>query len=138
MGSKLEGIGVYVQPLESGQLINDAGVDFLGDEGEETITPDGKPGRRSSTFVAPYNYTQTWVFDARTLKVLETSARYEFQKIFDQESTALNVAKSIPVEKLAQIFTNFVERSVARGVGEALPIVEIGEIKPVAVQPVKP
>lgn len=112
--------------------------DFLGDEGEETITPDGKPGRRSSTFVAPYNYTQTWVFDAKTLKVLETSARYEFQKIFDQESTALNVANSIPVAKLAQIFTTFVEKSVARGVGEALPIVEMGEIKPVAVQPVKP
>ncbi|MBL0122530.1 MAG: hypothetical protein IPP88_07275 [Betaproteobacteria bacterium] len=138
MGSKLEGIGVYVQPLESGKLTDDAGVDFLGDEGEETITPDGKPGRRSSTFVAPYNYTQTWVFDAKTLKVLETSARYEFQKIFDQESTALNVANSIPVAKLAQIFTTFVEKSVARGVGEALPIVEMGEIKPVAVQPVKP
>jgi hypothetical protein len=138
MGSKLEGIGVYVQPLESGRMTDDSGADILGSEGEETITPEGKPGKRSSTFVAPYNYTQTWVFDARTLKVLETSARYEFQKIYDQESTALNVANSIPIDKLAQIFTTFVEKSVARGVGEALPSIEIGEIKPVAVQPVKP
>jgi hypothetical protein len=139
MGSKLEGLGVYVQPLESGKLADDAGTDILGSEGEETITPDGKQNnRRSSTFVAPYNYTQTWVFDARTLKVLETSARYEYQKIYDPESTALNVSNSIPVEKLAQIFTGFVERSVARGVGEALPSIEIGEIKPVVNQAVKP
>lgn len=138
MGSKLEGIGVYVQPLESAKLTDDAGSDILGSEGDETMTPEGKPGKRSSIFVAPYNYTQTWVFDAKTLKVLETSARYEYQKIYDQESTALNVANSIPVEKLAKIFTAFVEKSVARGVGEALPSIEIGEIKPVAVQPVKP
>ncbi|MEO8102105.1 MAG: hypothetical protein ABI790_06240 [Betaproteobacteria bacterium] len=139
MGSKLEGIGVYVQPLESGATMDDSGVDILGTEGEATVTPDGKQvNQRSKVFVAPYNYTQTWVFDAKTLKVLDTSARYEFQKIYDPESTALNVARSIPPEKLARIFTNFVERSVARGVGEALPLIEMGAIKPVASPPAKP
>ena len=138
LASKLEGLGVYVQPLESAKLSDDSSVDMPASEGEETITPDGKPGKRYSTFVAPYNYTQTWVFDAKTLKVLETSARYEYQKIYDPESTALNVSKSISIDTLAQIFTTFVERSVARGVGEALPIVEIGDIKPVATQPAKP
>ena len=138
MGTKLEGIGVYVQPLESGSLSGDDGAEILGSEGEETITPEGKPGKRSSRYVAPYNYTQTWVFDAKTLKVLESSARYEFQRIFDNESTAINVARSISVEKLGEILSNFVERSVARGVGEALPSVEIGEIKPVATGAAKP
>ena len=138
MGSKLEGIGVYVQPLESGKLTDDFGTDILGSDGEETLTPDGKPGKRSSTFVAPYNYTQTWVFDAKTLKVLETSARYEYQKIYDPESTALNVAKSISPEKMAEILGSFVERSVARGVGEALPVVEMGPLKQVEPQPTKP
>jgi len=131
MGSKLEGIGIYVQPLESSSLSND-GTEILGSEGEETITPDGAPGKRSARFVAPYNYTQTWVFDAKTLNVLETSARYEFQRVYDQNATAIDVAKSIPLEKMAEILSNFVERSVARGVGEALPSIEIGEIKPVA------
>lgn len=137
MGAKLEGLGVYVQPLESARMSDDTGQDILGGEGEDTVTPDGKPGKTSKTFVAPYNYTQTWVIDAKTLKVLETSARYEFQKIYDPESTAINVAKSITTDKLAQIFTTFVEKSVARGVGEALPIVEIGPIKPVATQAAK-
>lgn len=130
MASKLEGLGVYVQPLE-GSSVTDDGSAILGNEGEETIKPDGTPGKSSTTFVAPYNYTQTWVFDAKTLKVLETSARYEFQKVYDPMSTASNVANSIPMDKLASIFTKFVERSVARGVGEALPSIEIGEVRPV-------
>ena len=138
MGSKLEGLGIYVQPLQSSRLADDTGLDILGSDGEETITPDGKPNnKRSNTYVAPYNYTQTWVFDAKTLKVLDTSARYEYQRIYDPDSTAINVAKSISVEKLAQIFTTFVERSVARGVGEAMPLIEMGEIRPVA-HPAKP
>ena len=132
MGSKLEGIGVYVQPLEGGALRDDAGADIMGSDGEDTVSPDGKPSNRTSkTYVAPYNYTQTWVFDAKTLKVLDQSARYDFIRIFDQESTAINVANSIPPEKLATIFINFVEKSVARGVGEALPLIEIGDVKPV-------
>lgn len=140
MGSKLEGIGIYVQPLYSGSLSDssDPGVEILGSEGEDTITPDGKPGKRSSRYVAPYNYTQTWVFDAKTLKVLETSARYEFQRVYDDTSTAIDVAKSIPIEKLGEVLSNFVERSVARGVGEALPSIEIGDIKPVATGGAKP
>ena len=139
MGSKLEGIGIYILPLESGRLNDDSGAELLGiSDGEETITPEGKPGKRSPVYVAPYNYTQTWVFDAKSLKVVETSARYEFQRVYDQNSTAINVAKSIPLDKLGEIISNFVERSVARGVGEALPSIEIGEIKPVATGAAKP
>lgn len=138
MGTKLEGIGIYVQPLGSAGMQDDAGAEILGSEGEDTITPDGKPGIRSKVYVAPYNYTQTWVFDAKTLKVLETSARYEFQRVYDQTSTAVNVAKSIPAAKLAEVLSKFVERSVARGVGEALPSIEIGEIKPVETGAAKP
>ncbi len=137
MGTKLEGIGIYVQPLGSSTLETDGG-EILGSDGEVTITPDGKPGKRSNVYVAPYNYTQTWVFDAKTLKVLETSARYEFQRVYDPESTALNVANSIPVAILAEVLSNFIERSVARGVGEVLPSIEIGDIKPVVPETAKP
>lgn len=141
MGTKLEGIGIYVQPLYRASLgdLADPGADLLGTTGEEdTITPDGKPAKRSSRYVAPYNYTQTWVFDAKTLKVLETSARYEFQRVYDQNSTAIDIGQSIPIEKLGEVLSNFVERSVARGVGEALPSIEIGDIKPVGTGAVKP
>ena len=138
MGGKLEGIGVYVQPLEGAKLQDDAGIDVMGADGEETITPEGKPGKSSKQYVAPYNYTQTWVFDAKTLKVLDQSARYDFQRIYDQNATAINVAHSIPPEKLAMIFTAFIEKSVARGVGEALPLIEIGDVKPAGTPASKP
>ena len=137
MGSKLEGIGIYIQPLEGGGLTDD-GTEILGIDGEETVTPDGAPGKRSSRYIAPYNYTQTWVFEAKTLRVLETSARYEFQRVYDQNATAIDIAKSIPIDKLAQVLSNFIERSVARGVGESLPSIEIGEIKPVTTDTAKP
>lgn len=129
-----------MQPLEKGSLgeLADSSNDILGSDGEETITPDGKPGKRSGRYLTPYNYTQTWVFEAKTLKVLDTSARYEFQRVYDQHSTAINIANSIPIEKLGEVLANFVERSVARGVGEALPSVEIGEIKPVVRDVAKP
>lgn len=137
MGSKLEGIGIYIQPLGSGRLQSD-GEEILGSDGELAITPDGKPGKRSGVYIAPYNYTQTWVLNAKTLEVLETNARYEFQRVYDPESTALNVANSIPAAKLAEVVSNFIERSVARGVGEALPLIEIGVVRAVEASTVKP
>ncbi|MBL8525914.1 MAG: hypothetical protein JNN20_19695, partial [Betaproteobacteria bacterium] len=45
------------------------------------------------------------------------------------------VANSIPPDKLAGLFTRFVERSMARSLGEQLPIIEIGDVKPVVDKP---
>jgi hypothetical protein len=137
MASKLEGIGIYVQPIGSSEIEDESGAVFDGGNGEETISPDGKSRRDSKTFIAPYNYTQTWVFDAKTLKVIDKSANFEYQKIFDPTSTAINVAQSIPTEKLAELFTRFVERSMARSLGEQLPLIEIGDVVPAA-QPAQP
>lgn len=132
MGTKLEGIGIYVNPLASGKISDSDGLDVNGSAGEDTVTPDGTPGKVSSRYVAPYNYTQTWVFDAKTLKVLESNARYDYVRVYDPDSTAIDVAKSMDPEKLAEIVANFIERSMARSVGEVLPTIEVGDIKPVA------
>lgn len=47
-------------------------------------------------------------------EVLETSERYDFQRLFDPASTALDIEDSIPPEKLAPILEGFVERASAR------------------------
>lgn len=140
MGSKLQGIGIYVQPLERGNLdgIADFGADFSDAAEEETVTPDGKRGERSSRYVAPYNYTKTWILDAKTLKVIETSARYEYQKIYDPLSTSRNVEGHLTTEQLAKLLSTFIERSTARSVGELLPQITIGEVVPVAAKPDEP
>lgn len=133
MGSKLHGIGIYVQPLEGPRAGESSllGGDFSSSVDEQTVTPDGKQSR-SSTFIAPFFYTRLWVLDPRTLQVIESEGRYDYRKLFDPEWTALDVAKNLPPDQLALELVNFTERSSARAVREALGVVTITDPKPVA------
>lgn len=116
MGSKLYGIGVYIQPIgRSRDSVLEGGIDTASDP--DTISPDGEKGS-SYRYVAPYFYAQLWVIDAKTMKVLETNERYDFQRIFDPNSVALDVAQSIPVEVLATMVEKFVERASARALND--------------------
>ena len=133
LGSKLHGIGIYVQPLEGPRAGESSllGGDFSSSVDEQTVTPDGKQSR-SSTFIAPFFYTRLWVLDPRTLQVIESEGRYDYRKLFDPEWTALDVAKNLPPDQLALELVNFTERASARAVREALGVVTITEPKPVA------
>lgn len=137
MGSKLQGIGIYVQPLSQGSLeetgSDGATTSISPDSGEETITPDGKPGKTSYQYVAPYFYTQTWVFDAKTMELIAKESRFDFQKIYDPKSTALDVGAQMPLEQLFGNLTSFVESASARAYRRAVPNISIGDIKPVDV-----
>jgi len=140
MGTKLYGLGVFVQPLYSGKMPSDGGdidLDSPGD-GNEVTTPD-KQATRSRRYVAPYSYTQLWVLDAKTLQILEKNDRYDNQKLFDPKSTAINVADAISTEFLATQVVELTERSAAKSLsGTAVGTsVEIGEIRPVKDQPAK-
>ncbi len=135
MGSKLQGIGIYIQPLGQGSLeetgADGASVSVSPDSGEETITPDGKPGKSSYQYVAPYFYTQTWVFDAKTMELIAKESRFDFQKIYDPKSTALDVGAQMPLEQLFGNLTSFVESASARAYRRAVPNISIGDIKAV-------
>jgi hypothetical protein len=89
LGSKLHGVGVYVRPVG---VRNDAFTD-QGMVEPDTVSPEGKPGR-SKKFIAPFFYAQVWVLDAATLAVLETSERYDFQRLYDPDSTAIHIEDS--------------------------------------------
>jgi len=130
LGSKLHGIGVFVQPLRSAVIAGGADIDIDrdGSPGAETVAPDGSVNR-SRRFVAPYFYTQLWVFDAKTLEVLETESRHDFTRLFDPGSDALDVGKSFTPEQLAEQVEKFVERSSAKALREAVPVVTVGEPK---------
>jgi hypothetical protein len=128
MGPRLHGIGIYVQPL--GRNLN---AGFMDSELEssfdpETVAPDGKRST-SYKFVAPYFYAQVWVIDAKTMKVLEKKERYDFMRIYDPMSTAIDVAKSIPPEVLADKLQAFVERASAKAINEAIGEVIVKEPK---------
>jgi hypothetical protein len=142
MGSKLQGIGVYIQPLQSARLesldLGD-GVQFNFDGPDvdtEKGTFDPVTGKRNTqsfqTFVAPFNFIQVYVLDPKTLKVLEKNARHDFQKFHDPNATAIDIGRSIPLDVLAPRIASLIERSAARAVGgtEVGTIVTVEEVKP--------
>jgi hypothetical protein len=125
LGTKLHGIGVYVQPLGRGRRGNpDLEMETTIDP--DTVSPEGEKSR-SNVYVAPYFYAQVWIIDAKTLQVLETRERYDFQRLYDPNSAAIDVAKSIPVEKLAAMVQKFIERASARALNESIGEVIVKE-----------
>jgi len=143
MGSKLSGLGVYVQPLYSATasaLGNAAGgVEDLAPDGvtaaeDDTVSPDGEYNR-SSRYIAPYFFTQLWILDAKTLTVIETEERYDYQKIYDWRWTATDVQRNLSAEQMASTVDAFVERSAARSLRELVGTVTVSEPKPVVAPP---
>lgn len=133
LGSKLEGIGFYVKRFDT--TLDPAEYGTTGDEA--MVTPDGE-ATRGKTFIAPFFNAQVWVLDAKTMEVLETSERYDFQKIHDPTSTALNVEASIPMEKLAATMEKFVEKAAAGTLREAIGVVTVTDPKQVGGKPAEP
>ena len=132
IGGKLTGIGVYVQPL--GEEMNKSG-DFVDDVVEDTA----REQVRSRRFVAPYFYVQVTTLDAKTLKVIKSESRYDFRKIVDKESTALDVAAQFTPEQLASHMQRFVETSALKAVNEKADTgtVQVGPVKTVSTEPAK-
>lgn len=141
MASKLGGLGVYVQPLYSATGRGPSGIEDIAPDGvtadEATVDEDGEKNR-SSRYLAPYFYTQIWILDAKTLTVLDTEERYDYQKIYDWRWTATDVQQNLSPEQLSEAVNAFVERSAARATREAVGSVTVGEPKPVHVGPGDP
>ncbi|MCU0938811.1 MAG: hypothetical protein MUC86_06625 [Burkholderiaceae bacterium] len=135
LASKLHGMGVYVQGLESnltsGALEGVQGtttgavVNVEGDQ--DTRLPDGSRGFSSRRYVALYSYTQMWVLDAKTLKVIANEPWLFDEKIFDPLSESIDVAKQLSPDELAARFESFAERAAGRALAQTVPMVEAGE-----------
>ncbi len=140
MGPKLQGFGIYVQPLESAKLDGaDSpfdGIDFNSFNDSETATPSGKRAN-SKTYMAPYSYIQVWTLDAKTLRVIDKNARHDFVKLSDPDSTALRVQNSLSPAFIASRMERLIERSVTMAAGGKDPgtRVDIGDIKVVPPAP---
>jgi hypothetical protein len=131
MGGKLTGIGLYVQPLRSGNLT-------VFGESASVVTPMGSSAEtldredtRSDVYVAPFFYVQVTTFDAKTLKILKQEAKYDFRKTVNKDSGALDVEKGFSTEELASVMLDFVEAASARAVSQkdAKGTVEVGPAK---------
>ena len=95
MGSKLSGIGIYVQPL--GRLVETGFDDGLMPDAAEDTNRESTLSRR---FVAPFFYVQVTTLDAKTMKIIKSESRYDFRKIVNKESSALDVMAAFTPEQL--------------------------------------
>jgi hypothetical protein len=126
MGSKLTGIGVYVQPLTKGN------TGLLGDTVQATSATTAEDIERqevkSDVYVAPFFYAQVTTFDAKTLRVLKQEAKYDYRKTVNTKSTALDVEKGFTPEEMAGVILDFVEAASANAVSqrENTGTVEVG------------
>ncbi len=131
MGSKMQGIGLYVQPLEN--TTGDFDSELGGQEDFSTSDPnDRTQKKKSNVFIAPFSYTQLWIIDPRTLKVISKEANKQHVKLYDPNSAALDIQKQMSVDMLATQIEGFVERSSARALREAIGTVTIDEKAPPA------
>jgi hypothetical protein len=142
LGSKINGVGVFVQPLTGVTSENPLDIVPATQSGEfETIDENGKPNERGSDiYVALYFVTQLTVLDAHTLQVIETRENITQQKIYDFNWTAIDLSAAMKPEVLAARMESFVERAAARSMYEVLGTgaVTSGELKPVETRPAAP
>jgi len=129
MGSKLAGIGIYVQPL--GPLSEGLDEGLMSDSVEDT----DRESTQSRRYVAPFFYVQVTTLDARTMKVIKSESRYDFRKIVNKESAALDVLAAFTPEQLASHVERFVETSALRAVTSQSSSVEIGTVRTLPTPP---
>ena len=130
LGEKLHGIGVFVQ---NAQKLPSNNFDFSRRQ-DDTRALDGTPGQ-SDRYVAPYFYAEVSVIDPRTLRVVESSQRWDFQKLFDARLDTGNVEDQFPPEVLAAQLERFVELSTANALREAFGSVTVSEPRIIPAKP---
>jgi len=145
MAPKLEGFGVYTQPLAGGSFSfpTDGAVDamaspliehnFSNQHREDALSPDNKPVK-AKTYVAPFSYVKIWILDPDTLAVIDEQKRYQNQKIADPTTDSLDINQTISKQFMAKQMIALIENSIQSAVLEsekngARGTVEVGAIK---------
>jgi len=138
MGTKLSGIGVYIQPLAN-QAIDISMMDATGDitmtqaDGDyRTINPKTGETAHSSVYVAPYMYFERLTYDAKTLELIKRQRFFDNTKYADPTSTALDVSQQMTDAELMGKLVESVERSAYKSIRQTTTEVTASEPKPVA------
>ena len=127
LGSKMHGVGVFVQGLHDDSTESDGRYDV--------IEPDGTSGRmRKNNYVALYYYAKLFILDAKTLQVLEEAPWLIDEKIHNTKSDAINIAKSLTIEQLSSRLGVFAEKASSEALSRTLK----GTVVPGDITPVPP
>ncbi len=143
MGSKLGGIGFYVQPLKNVLVEFQENGDTITTENEgSSQTVDPKTGKKGNyaTFVAPYFFFDRITLDARTLQVLARKSHFDNTKYHDPNSTAIDVADQMPIVEMFNRLATLMEQSAYRSVRGVRLDVQVSplQVVPAPDQPAMP
>jgi hypothetical protein len=110
MGSRLQGMGIFIQALCQGELkFCDSGSQPES-TGIKVETPSGET-TTASRFVAPFLAMKMWILEPKTLAVLDSQEVFDHRKIWDPKSQALDPTKILDGKVLATRFVELVESS---------------------------
>jgi len=143
MGSKLGGIGFYVQPLKNVVIEFQENGDTVTTESDgSSRTVDPKTGEKGnySTFVAPYFFFDRITLDARTLEVIGRKSHFDNTKYHDPNSTATDIADQMPLVEMFTRLSTLMEQSAYRSVRGVRPEVLVSPLNvlPSVEKPVPP
>ena len=114
MASKLQGFGLFLQPLCQSDW-NSCDHGFRPGSGPEAVTPENKVIATNS-FLAPFSYIEVWILDPKTLAVLDKQERFANQKLADSRARILDISQNENREFLASRVNNLIELSVGEAV----------------------
>lgn len=120
LGSRLHGVGFYVQ-------------DLANNTEYDVIEPDGRPGEKQrNRYLALYYYAQVFILDARTLEVIESQPWLIDEKIHDSTADAIHIGNSLSIDKLAARIEIFAESASNTALSRTMRgVVEVRELKPI-------
>lgn len=120
MAGKLNGIGVYVQPISNADLDIDTEGEIVSasekDGAYQTVNPRTGEKSNFSTYVAPYFYFDRVTLDAQTLKVLSRKPQMDSVKYHDPDSTAKDVGTQLSMADMMGKLLDLAEKSAYRSV----------------------
>jgi hypothetical protein len=138
LGTKLNGIGVYVQPLArqdfdaDGIAEGSAGIVTSEADGDyRTVNPRTGETAHASTFLAPYMVFERLSFDARSMALIKRERHVDHTKYADPDSTALDVGSQMSGAALIGKLVESVERSAYRSIRPVTNEVTVTEPKAV-------
>jgi hypothetical protein len=142
MASKLQGFGIFSQPLcQAGCPTRDPrDLRFMDNEPMDGVAAVNSKDEaiRVRTFIAPFSYIEVFVVDPKTMAVIDRQPGFDNQKLGERKSDPpLDPDKTETQNYLFSRIASLIEFSVGEAVRRSdvnrkRPVVEVGDIKEVA------
>jgi hypothetical protein len=142
LGSKLQGIGVFSEPMcQAGCAnpfapLNVGWLDSEPPDGWDAVRSDDK-ATKARTYLAPFSYIAVWILDPKTLAIIDRQQGFDSQKLAEPKwRPQLDVDQADTQKYLASRIFNLVEMSIGDALKRSELVtghgsVEVGDVKEV-------